>query len=192
MRRMNFFSVGRFLPAVATVNAVGLFQNTRFHFAEARDYRNELAEFAQLPWQRWKNNGLDPVMFSQKIPDREFYRGDGVLLMKLLKESCLMVIQNTDFNMEQAVDKATVDGYAYKVLDVLGNDVGFGYIAWRGPDEDELEYVVSMGNKILDKFAAEKKEGPAVDMVKAISELYGYVLTMKLKDSAPVAEKPRF
>lgn len=190
MRRVNF-SITRFFPAVVAANTSGLFQSFRFHAVGARDYRNELAEFAQLPWQQWNDKGLDPVKFVREVKAREFYRGDGVLLIKLLLECCRMVINHSDLKMEQ-IDKAAVDDYAHQVLNVIGSEAGFDRIYWRGPDEDQLDGVASIGEKILAKFAAEKKEGPAVDMVKAIDKLYGYVLTMNLKDSAPAAEQPRF
>ncbi|GEM_PF-4785958 len=194
MRKASF-SIGsaRFFPAIATVNTAGFFQGFRFHSTGTGDYRNELAKLAQVSYQRWENEGLDPIQFVQAINARKFYYEDGNKLLNFLHEYCWMMIRHSATEMDSA-DKAAITAYAYAVISEIeqARTCNAHHISYRGhDDEDELGRLATRGDEILASLIADKKEGTTTfKIMKTVHELFNYVMAMNKNDSTPEPNGP--
>lgn len=174
MRRASF-SIGRFLPAIAMTNTAGFFQSFRFHSAGTKNYRNELVEFSETPWQEWKNKGLDPMKFAQEINERKFYDKDGLQLMALLKEYCWMAIHRSETEMEPALREIVRD-YAFTALTTISPYMSTGEydISYNPHVSEHLSDAIQKECSLPD----EKKKGADYEIFITLRTLFHYVLNM--------------
>jgi len=177
MRRINFFSIPRFFSVTAGVNAVNFFSSRCFDVGRSENEKNELLQLSQLPWQEWKNNGLDPVRFVQGINDRRFYLKDRDKLRKILINCCWMLIQCNVTDMDSMLSKIT-NKYAGIVLGIilanadrcnLKDDCRYDrYLA----KEEKLYNLEKTADEILATIPDEKKVGMSFDMFKTLRTLF--------------------